>query len=159
MGNTHLWSYLAQFVLEWEMFQIKFVEKIDSHFMFNKLLFEDRAVWDNVETYCRAGQVTQKTVWRIRIACWVTTATNTHSVNVMFIAFPQQQWYHEYATMLRYTYAAFCYTIRSIYNVSYGNNSIKINRYSLFFVHQCISDSRTENIIMLGISCKLCVTV
>ena len=26
--NIHLWSYLAQFFLEWEMFQTKVVEKI-----------------------------------------------------------------------------------------------------------------------------------
>ena len=26
--NTHLSSYLAQFFLEWEMFQLKIVEKI-----------------------------------------------------------------------------------------------------------------------------------
>jgi hypothetical protein len=32
----HLWQYLAEFFLEWEMFQIKFVEKIqDTHFIFN----------------------------------------------------------------------------------------------------------------------------
>jgi hypothetical protein len=25
---SHLWQYLAEFILEWEMFQIKVVEKI-----------------------------------------------------------------------------------------------------------------------------------
>ena len=29
--NIHLWSYLSQFPLKWEMFQTKFLEKIKSH--------------------------------------------------------------------------------------------------------------------------------
>ena len=31
--NTHLWSYLAQFFFEWEIFQAKVVEKIKSHIL------------------------------------------------------------------------------------------------------------------------------
>ena len=31
--NTHFWSYLAQFFLEWEMFQTKVVEKIKTHIL------------------------------------------------------------------------------------------------------------------------------
>jgi len=33
--NVHLWSYLAQFFLEWEMFLRKVVEKIEMHFIAN----------------------------------------------------------------------------------------------------------------------------
>jgi hypothetical protein len=33
--NTHFLTYLIQFFLEREMFQIKVVEKIKTHFMFN----------------------------------------------------------------------------------------------------------------------------
>ena len=29
--NIHFWSYLVGFFLEWEMFQTKFVEKIETH--------------------------------------------------------------------------------------------------------------------------------
>jgi len=32
------------------------------------------------------------TIWRMRIACRIPKATNTHSVYVIFIAFPVQQW-------------------------------------------------------------------
>jgi hypothetical protein len=46
------------------------------------------------------------TMWRMRIACWITKATNTHSEYVIVIAFPLQQWLHERASMLRYTYIA-----------------------------------------------------
>ena len=44
------------------------------------------------------------TIWCMRIACWITKATNTHSQYVILIAFPLQQWLHERAKMLRYKY-------------------------------------------------------
>ena len=31
--DTHLWEYLAQFFSEWEMFQIKVVEKNKTHIL------------------------------------------------------------------------------------------------------------------------------
>ena len=34
-------------------------------------------------------------IWRMRIACWITKATNTQSRYVILIAFPLQQWLHE----------------------------------------------------------------
>jgi hypothetical protein len=42
----------------------------------------------------------------MRIACWTPEATNTHIGCVILAAFPQQQWLHERALMLRYTYIA-----------------------------------------------------
>ena len=45
-------------------------------------------------------------IWRMRIACWIPKATNTHSEYVMLIAFPLQQWLHERASILCYTYIA-----------------------------------------------------
>jgi hypothetical protein len=44
------------------------------------------------------------TEWRMRKTCWVPKATHTLLENVMFIAFPLQQWLEERALMLRYTY-------------------------------------------------------
>jgi hypothetical protein len=44
------------------------------------------------------------TIWRMRIACWIPKATNTHSGCVILIVFPPQQWLHERATLLRFTY-------------------------------------------------------
>ena len=46
----------------------------------------------------------QMTVWRMRIACWKTKATNTHLEYITLIAFTLQQWLHKRASMLRYTY-------------------------------------------------------
>jgi hypothetical protein len=37
------------------------------------------------------------TIWRIRIACWIPKATNTHSGSRMLTAFPWQQWLPERA--------------------------------------------------------------
>jgi hypothetical protein len=44
------------------------------------------------------------TIWRMRTACWLPKATDTHSECVILIAFPLQQWLRERASMLRYTY-------------------------------------------------------
>jgi len=38
------------------------------------------------------------------IECWIPKATNTHSGSVKYIAFPPQQWLHENASLLHYTY-------------------------------------------------------
>ena len=50
----------------------------------------------------------QNTISRTRIACWIPKATNTRSGCVILIAFPQQQWLHERALMLRYTLYVHC---------------------------------------------------
>ena len=47
------------------------------------------------------------TIWRMRIACWMPKAKNTQTHNnVILIAFPLQQWLHERASTLRFTYIA-----------------------------------------------------
>ena len=55
------------------------------------------------------------TIWRMRIACRIPKTTNTISEYVVIIAFPLQQWLHERASMLRYTYSSclfFFFTFR-----------------------------------------------
>jgi len=44
--------------------------------------------------------------WIRRNACCTPEATNTRSEYVILIAFPQQQWLQERASILRYTYIA-----------------------------------------------------
>ena len=46
------------------------------------------------------------TVRRMRIACWITKVTDTHSEYVILIAFPLQQRLNERASMLGYMYTA-----------------------------------------------------
>jgi len=45
---------------------------------------------------------TQLAIWRMRIACLIPKATNTHSEYVIPIAFPLQQRLHEHPCTLRY---------------------------------------------------------
>ena len=59
-------------------------------------------MWNNIVEPGRP----QMKIWHMRIASWVTKATNTHSQYVVLTAFPLQQWLHERVCMLRYTYIA-----------------------------------------------------
>jgi len=70
-----------------------------------------------VEKYCTAGQATDDNIIRrMRLGCCITKATNTHSEYVTLIAFPMQQWLHERAPLLHYTYNACSVTARPIYH-------------------------------------------
>ena len=53
--------------------------------------------------------------WRMRIACLIPKATNTHSEYVIHIAFPPQKWLRERAPMLRYKYIAVCCSINACF--------------------------------------------
>ena len=60
-----------------------------------------------MKNYVKVGQATSDNIIkRLRIACWITKATYTHSEYVIPIAFPRQQRLRERASMLRYTYIA-----------------------------------------------------
>jgi len=57
--TRHFWSYLVQFFLEWEIFQIKTVEEIRKNISFSITFFSKIvSLWDNVEKYRRAEQAT-----------------------------------------------------------------------------------------------------
>jgi len=63
------------------------------------------------------------TVWRMLIACRIPKATNTHIEYVILVAFPLQQWLHERASTLRYTYiACLCYAYFGISRRSSGSS-------------------------------------
>jgi len=64
-------------------------------------------LWDNVERYGTARHAKDdNTIWRMRIAWWITKSTATHSKFVILIAFPLQQWLRKRASMLHYTHMA-----------------------------------------------------
>jgi hypothetical protein len=44
--NINFWSYLAQFFLEWEMFQIEVVEKKATHILCSTFFLENRTVYE-----------------------------------------------------------------------------------------------------------------
>ena len=68
--------------------------------------YENRAVyelkWKNIVEPGRP----QIKVRRMRIACWISKATNTRSEYVISFDFPLQEWWQESASLLRYTYIA-----------------------------------------------------
>jgi len=59
------------------------------------------------EKYGRAGEATDDNIkQRMRCACWIPKATDTHSEYVILTASPLHQWLHERASMLRHPYIA-----------------------------------------------------
>jgi hypothetical protein len=49
---SHLQQYLPDFFLEWEIFQIKVVEKLKTHILRSVAFFRKSCrLWDNVEKY------------------------------------------------------------------------------------------------------------
>jgi hypothetical protein len=100
------------------MFQTKIVEKRETHVLCSVFFpLENCAayaiMWENVVERGRP----QMTICRMRIACWIPEATNTHTGCVKLIAFPLQQWLYERASMLRYTlYCLSCFVLLRIKN-------------------------------------------
>jgi hypothetical protein len=90
--KTCVHLYLAEFFLEWEMFQTKLQTK-SKHAFYAQYIFSRKScrLWDNVEKYGTAIQATDDNIiWRMRFACWLTKFTDTHTEYVIFIAFPWQ---------------------------------------------------------------------
>ena len=82
--DVHFLSYLAHFTYEWEMFQTKVVQKIKTHILCSVTFFlKSCRLWDNVGKNIVQRGRPQMAIWRMRIACWITKATNTHSEYVI----------------------------------------------------------------------------
>jgi hypothetical protein len=86
--KIHLWSYLAYFFSEWELFQTKVVDKIKTHtfthFVSINFFSENLTVYEIMwKNFVERGRP-QVTIWRIRIACWVPKTTNTHTQVVQY---------------------------------------------------------------------------
>jgi hypothetical protein len=57
----------------------KFVQKIKTHILlFNNFNRNSHLLRNNVAKYGIAGQA----IWRLRVACWIPKATNTHTQNM-----------------------------------------------------------------------------
>jgi len=88
----------------WEIFQTNVAKKIKKHTFYVQLPFsENRSIYEIMSKNIVEPDTPQMTTWRMRIACWITKATNTHSQYVIIITFPLQQWLHERTSMLRCT--------------------------------------------------------
>jgi hypothetical protein len=75
------------------MFQTKVVGRIKTYILwcnksFSKFVPFYEIMWKNMVGWVRP----QMAKWRMRLACWTTKATNTHSEYVILFAFTRQQW-------------------------------------------------------------------
>ena len=124
--NKHFWSYLTHFFLEWEMFQIKLVEKMKIHILCSITFFWKLCLlYDNVGEYYTAWQVTDDNIiWCMHWACLITNATDTHLEYVTLTAFPWQQWLHECTSVLHiYIHClSFFLQNRAVYDTMYKNS-------------------------------------
>jgi len=82
--NIHSRSHVAQFFLEWKMFQTKVVEKIKTHILcpitFCRISYR---LWDNAKNFVEWGR-SQMTRWRSRIA-WRYLRLQTHTKNMKYL--------------------------------------------------------------------------
>ena len=90
---------------------------------------ENRAVyeimWKNVVQPGRP----QMTIWCMRIAYWITKATDTRAEYILLIAFGRQQWIRERASALRiYVHCLACCVIRSSMAVFTTTRSWSLSR-------------------------------
>ena len=84
---------------EWEIFRTKSVQKIrmrnisdkkctenqKTHFIFNTFFLRNLAFYEIMwENNVESGRP-QITVWRMRIACWIPTATHAHIQNMQYL--------------------------------------------------------------------------
>ena len=84
------------------MCQTKVVDKMKIHILCLITFFpESRAVCEIVWKHTAEPDRPQMTMCRMRIACWIPKAINTHSDYVILIAFLLQQWLHERASIIR----------------------------------------------------------
>jgi len=65
------------------MFQTKVVQKIKTHILYYITFFDNLTVYEIMWKNIAEPDRPQTTIWRMRIACWLTKATNTHSEYVM----------------------------------------------------------------------------
>jgi len=85
--DIHFWSHLAQFLLVRNAVYKSCTENQNTHFVFSDFFFENRTVceimWENMVERGRP----QMAIWRMRAACWIPKATNTHSEYVILTDF------------------------------------------------------------------------
>jgi hypothetical protein len=72
--------------------------------------FENRAVYEIWKNTVERGR-SRMTIWRMRVARWISKVRNTDSEHVILIAFPLQQRLHGRVSMLRYRHIACHVTI------------------------------------------------
>ena len=108
------WRPICIFIIaHWILFRMrnvwtKVVEKVKTQILcsITFFFFKNRAIyeimWKNTVEWGRL----QMTIWRMHIACWIPTTTNTRTEYVTLMDFPLQQWLHGRTSVLYYMYVA-----------------------------------------------------
>ena len=100
--HTVLWTFT---ISRWTLLRMRNAsdkscrQNQSTHFVFCNFFPENRAVYETVWKNA-VQQYRPQTIRRMRTACWITKATNTHSEYVTLIAISLQQWLHERTSML-----------------------------------------------------------
>ena len=81
---SDLWQYLAEFLLEWEIFRIKVGKDIKTRFILCKPFFENRAVYEVMLKNVVEPQRLH-TIWCMFVAYWIDKTTSAQAI---LIAFP-----------------------------------------------------------------------
>jgi hypothetical protein len=76
---SHLWQYLAEFFLEWEMFQTKVVEKIKTEILYLVTFSENRSVYEIMSKNMVELERTH-TIWRLRVAYWISKQAHVRAL-------------------------------------------------------------------------------
>ena len=143
------------------MFWTKAVEKIKTHILCSITLIRNLCrLWDNVEKYGGArGATNHVTMWRIRVAWWISKAIRTPArahteINITLIDFSRQQWFRERAAMLRYTYTAeTCRSIK-IYN-KYKKNCLScFSKFLSMYTNSSLSEYVDKNLGSTQVFCS-----
>ena len=102
------WSYPAHFCVEWETFRSKLYRKSKNIiFLMTPPPPETQGVYEIMGKIKHSRHATDgNRIWLMHIACCIQNSTHTHLEYVIIIALPQQQWLHERASVLHYTYIA-----------------------------------------------------
>jgi len=67
------------------MFENKFLEKIETHFSYSIMFFENCTFYKIMWKIIVEPDRPQMTIWRMRIACWITKATDTHTQSIKYL--------------------------------------------------------------------------
>jgi hypothetical protein len=119
------------FFLQWEMSQTKVVDKIENTCSVSYNFSPNSCPWwENVEKYEPVRP--QMTKRHTRFACWIPTATETHSEYAILTDFPLQQWLQERASILRSTYIA-CLVCTKLQHLLWISEESKKNIYLLTY--------------------------
>jgi hypothetical protein len=127
------------------MFRTKAVEKIKTHFVSNNFFFFRKSCpsWDNVEKIIVELCNTQMTVRRMRIACRIPKATNTHSEYVILIAFNCNS---------GCTNAPQCYVTRTLQAMLFKQRVFVLRfvrwRYDVFVLQRCVAISNVADYVL-----------